>query len=134
MDRLRRQSLHRSCCLDGLTPAETRVLWLVDLLAAEGPDPSPSAIAKAAHLAPSALSQVLRSLEHKGLIARMRCQRDGRGVRVRLTDQGASSVGSIRARQDSYWSDLLAYLGPDDAEALARIMGRVVGFQERYRR
>lgn len=124
---------------DGLTRGESCVLMLVDDYAGregEGeasvraPGVRPGELARALRFTPSALSQVLKSLEAKGLIERRRAEGDSRAVEVMLTGAGARAVEQIHALRNEQWNLLFDYLGDEDVAHLMRIAERICAFRE----
>ena len=95
---------------EGITSAEMYTIMAVSRLEGEGRSVRSGDIAKCGHATPSAVSQILKSLEEKGLITRQRDKGDSRAVTVHLT------------------KGVLAYLGSEDAEHFVRIMERLADF------
>ena len=57
---------------EGVTPAEARAVHVVWLMSRQGEAARPGSVAAHMHTTPSALSQILKSLEEKGLLVRHR--------------------------------------------------------------
>ena len=73
---------------EGITSAEMYTIMAVSRLEGEGRSVRSGDIAKCGHATPSAVSQILKSLEEKGLITRQRDKGDSRAVTVHLTKDG----------------------------------------------
>ena len=99
-------------------PVTRRALEVLQHLAASGPL---TVGEQAAHLGlrRNSVSELLGRLEAKGLVARIRDERDGRRVLVWLTDAGqdvVSRVGQVLA--PDLIADVMATLSPDDRAAV----------------
>lgn len=88
------------------TLAETRVLYEI-ALAGRG---RPGAIAAALGLDPGYLSRILARLARDGLIVREKSPSDGRSVRLRLTESGATFFHEIDARSAAVIEGLVSGL------------------------
>ena len=75
---------------EGVTPAEARAVHVVWLMSRQGEAARPGSVAAHMHTTPSALSQILKSLEEKGLLVRHRTRDDFRAVALELTDAGSA--------------------------------------------
>ena len=75
---------------EGVTPAEARAVHVVWLMSRQGEAARPGSVAARMHTTPSALSQILKSLEEKGLLVRHRTRDDFRAVALELTDAGSA--------------------------------------------
>ena len=112
----------------GITPAEMYAIMAVSRLEGEGRKVRPGDIAKCGQATPSAVSQTLKSLEEKGLITRQRDKGDSRAVTVHLTKEGRAFSARGRELHEQMIDGVLAYLGPEDAEHLVRIVERLADF------
>lgn len=115
---------------DGITPNEARTLMLIGMYAANGESVRPGQIAERMRTTPSAISQTLKALEEKDLIERHRASGDFRTITLELTERGHAVTESARALRDQHMDDVLAYLGPEDAEHLVRILKKIIAFHE----
>lgn len=112
----------------GVTPAEMYAIMAVSRLESEGTKVRSGDIAKCGHATPSAVSQILKSLEEKGLITRQRDKGDSRAVTVHLTEDGRAFSARGRELHEQMIDEVLTYLGSEDAEHLVRIVERLADF------
>ena len=115
----------------GYTGAEVFILVFVDDSTSVGGAVRPGTIAHALHFTPSALSQVLKSLESKGCIERRRATDDNRAVEITLTEEGRRVVSEAHAMRNEQWNRLFDFLGDEDVAHLMRIARRICEFQDR---
>lgn len=113
---------------EGITSAEMYAIMAVSRLEGEGRNVRSGDIAKCGHATPSAVSQILKSLEEKGLITRQRDKGDSRAVTVHLTDDGRAFSARGREVHEQMIDGVLTYLGPEDAEHFVRIVERLADF------
>ena len=114
--------------LGDLTPAETEVMMALAHAARHKIEARPGRVARFIDSTPSALSQTLKSLEHKGYVARRRLGTDSRGVVLELTERGQCLAKEGEAAIDAHFRELFEYLGEDDAHTLLRVLGRMASF------
>ena len=76
----------------------------------------------------SRIAAVLGSLEKKGLILRRADARDKRRVLVELTQEGSAQCERRRQEALEHMTQMLAYLGKEDAAHFVRIMKRTHEF------
>lgn len=72
------------------------------------------------------LSNQLARLEQSGLVQRLNDPSDGRGVRVRLTDEGRELVDRIMPVQAGAEVDFIRMLSGEEREVLARLLSRIL--------
>lgn len=113
---------------EGVTPAEMYAIMAVSRLEGEGRKVRSGDIAKCGPATPSAVSQILKSLEEKGLITRQRDKGDSRAVTVHLTKDGRAFGARGRELHEQMIDGVLTYLGPEDAEHFVRIVERLADF------
>jgi DNA-binding MarR family transcriptional regulator len=70
-------------------------------------------------LAQPTTTQLVKRLEHDGLVTRERHADDGRVVLVDLTEAGAAAVADVRAQASAALGTCLAEMPDDQVEALA---------------
>lgn len=90
----------------------------------EEPSCSPGRLAQSLHLTSARIANILRSLEHKGLVERIHDSRDRRRVLVQLTGAGRDHVQEHRSAVVEAMASVLRELG-DDGPELVRIVGRI---------
>lgn len=116
---------------EGLTPNQARALHLLYVMesTAGGEGARPGSLAHHLAVSPSALSQVAKVLEERGLVTRGRGEGDFRAVSLRLTPAGAE-VG--RALDDAFIARmrrLVDYVGPELFAQMMDGVAKVVEFR-----
>jgi DNA-binding MarR family transcriptional regulator len=81
--------------------------------------------------APSTISTILKSLEDNGYIIREINEYNRREVFVKMTDKGRLRLESAKERHFKLVSDLIDYLGEDDARKLIEILEKTTCFFEK---
>lgn len=114
----------------GVTPSETRTMVAIDEMLRCNDETRPCRVAEVSHTTPSALSQMFKSLEEKGLIERHRTGSDYRGVTVSLTETGSELAKEGRRLHDEHMDQVMGYIGEQDMRHLVRILRKVVEFHE----
>lgn len=114
--------------VEGITPVEMRVIFVVLFSTEREEEVRPSLLSSSLGTTKSALSQVLRSLEEKGLISRRRSERDSRAVTVELTEKGRAAIERIHDECDREMAELVDYIGIDDLRYLKRTVDRIAEF------
>lgn len=98
----------------GITARQATLLWLVK----RSPGLSLAELAAEEGISPPALSGNVDRLEKAGLIERVRSSEDRRRVGLRLTDEGARVLRSIRARRTTWLVGRLRELEPAELAAV----------------
>ncbi len=99
----------------GVTARQATLLWLVK----RSPGLSLAELAAEEGISPPALSGHVDRLERAGLLERVRSNEDRRRVGLRLTEEGARLLRSIRARRTTWLTGRLRELGSDELAAIA---------------
>ena len=99
----------------GVTARQATLLWLVR----RSPGLSLAELAAEEGISPPALSGHVDRLERAGLLERVRSSDDRRRVGLRLTDEGARLMRSIRARRTTWLAERLRVLDDADLDAIA---------------
>lgn len=81
------------------------------------------------HVVPGRMTDILSSLEHKGLIERRRCEKDRRKVLVYITARGRRVARQKREAIAEEYSGLLQQLGREDTEELIRLLKIVLAYK-----
>ena len=115
---------------EGVTPAEERAIFAIGRAQEGGQVARPGLVAARMHATPSAVSQVLRSLEGKGLIVRGRAGGDFRAVSLQLTEEGNTLAEEAREAREEALSAMVAEVGPDEFAHFVGTLRRIVGFLE----
>lgn len=111
---------------DGLTPVPTAVLGRVSWNGAQ-PLTDP---ARSQGASQPGMTQLVRRMEHDGLVRRGRDPHDGRGVQVAVTDVGREVFGRVEAEYSAVLDALLNRLDEADREVIGAALpalGRLVG-------
>lgn len=121
--------------VEGLTPAEAKTLHMIFAAEQRGSDAGvrPGFVAGHLHVTPSALSQVLKTLEEKQLVERSRgCDDDFRAVMLRLTPRGAALARDIDARWEEQARGMVDYVGLEELRQMMATTRRIAAYwQER---
>lgn len=91
-------------------------------------------LADAASLSPAAVTQMLDTLEARGMVSRERSPHDRRVVLVRLTPLGRERLEERRRRFLGRWQEVMSDLPAEDLVAGRRVLERVTGLIETYAR
>jgi DNA-binding MarR family transcriptional regulator len=98
----------------GITARQATLLWLIK----RRPGLSLAELAAEEGISPPALSGHVDRLERAGLIERVRSSDDRRRVGLRLTDEGARLLRSIRARRTTWLTERLRVLSEAELAAI----------------
>lgn len=85
----------------------------------------PGDIADALSLVPGRMTDILKTLEKKGMIRREKDPEDGRRVLVRITPKGSRSVMERREQIREQYSGLYETLGLEDTVRLIELLKKV---------
>jgi DNA-binding MarR family transcriptional regulator len=129
--RLRRLN-GRQIPIAGLTHGEIMVLSHIRRKAAEEAcGMRVSEIGSFLKVAAPTITQQLNELETRGFVEKHSDPTDRRAVRIRLTPKGDAAVTAAWASFSASFRGLVAYLGEDDSNTLADLLGRAfLYFQE----
>lgn len=116
--------------LGDLTTGESSILVTIALAQRAADHVRPRRVAHMANTTPSALSQMLKSLEAKGYVVRKRLGADSRGVELELTEQGRALAKEGERMRDRYLKELFDFLGKKDVSDLIRVIRRMNVFFE----
>ncbi|MBN2873763.1 MAG: MarR family transcriptional regulator [Spirochaetales bacterium] len=108
-------------------PAEYHLMYR---LSQEQPDAGVRMVDLASWLGirPPSVSQLVNSLESRGLVERYADPEDRRAIRVRLSASGFSVTDSFRARAVDEAEAVIDFLGEQDGEKLVDLLLRVSNF------
>ncbi|MCI8770083.1 MAG: MarR family transcriptional regulator [Lachnospiraceae bacterium] len=79
------------------------------------------------HVVPGRMTDILNSLEKKGLIKRYRDEEDKRRVNVRITDAGKREVKEKRKYISKEYQGMFQILGEENTKELIRLLRIVLG-------
>ncbi len=107
--------------LESLRGENAVLTWLVR----QQEDVHPGDLAEKLSLVPGRMTDILKTLEKKGMIRRERDPEDRRRVLVRITPKGARSVMDRREQIRVQYSGLYEELGLDDTIKLIELLHKV---------
>lgn len=128
MRMIHREQFHPAWSPGNLSKPEMHTLMCVWIAYRHNKEARPSSLAKYSHVSPSAVSQTLKTLEEKGLVARVRSANDSRSVVIELTEEGRALIEEVQSIRSSYFDEMFEAIGVDDMQTLMRIMRRVLDF------
>jgi DNA-binding MarR family transcriptional regulator len=105
----------------GLTPSQ--VLVLQEVHAAH--DVTPSAVALALQLSQASITNISDRLEEVGLLARRKCERDKRQVRLTLTERGQRMLEEAPELMQNRLSACFEQLAPWEQAMVLSVLGRI---------
>ena len=107
--------------IESLRGENAVLTWLVR----QEEDVHPGDLAEKLSLVPGRMTDILKTLEKKGMIRRERDPEDRRRVLVRITPMGARSVTERREQIRVQYSGLYEALGLDDTVKLIELLHKV---------
>lgn len=128
MRMIHREQFHPTWTPGNLSKPEMHALMCVWIAHRHNKEARPSSLAKYSHVSPSAVSQTLKTLEEKALVARVRSANDSRSVVIELTEEGRALIEELQSIRSSYFDEMFEVIGVDDMQTLMRIMRRVLDF------
>ena len=103
-------------------------LFVLNYLATHEQQTHPNTISKEMSVSTARIAVLLNRLEEKGLITLTDDPEDNRQIIVHLTEKGAEKIAQCRKDTLNCMTEMLEYLGPDDARELLRIEKKIVQF------
>lgn len=89
----------------------------------------PGALCKLQHISTARMTAILNSLEKKGLISREIDAQDRRRILIHVSPQGQILSQDKETALVSGITDMFAYLGEEDTQAVLRIIERLVHYE-----
>ncbi|ASA26533.1 hypothetical protein B9T62_29875 [Paenibacillus donghaensis] len=126
---LRKAHWHHS--VEGHKPSELTLL--ICIAKRNAPDKEGlkvSEISRFLDLTPPTITQLINSLEAKGMVERQADPSDRRVVRIKLTEQGKVVTRQAKHHMDTTLNRLVEYLGEEESNMLAELLLRVHEFVE----
>lgn len=77
-------------------------------------------------------SNALHQLEQRELVHRVRDESDRRGVRVELTDLGATELHRVGEERERYLAEMIATLSEEDAQELDKLADIILKLADSY--
>ena len=130
IQRLRRIRPSQNMMPEGVTPSEVLALKIASHHVEEGRALRPGMLADRMRMTKPALSQLLRSLEGKGLIERQRDKQDSRAVLLKVTESGYAKLAEAEALRLEDTRRLVEYLGEEDMALLVALLEKVSTYME----
>lgn len=132
MSRLRRVSLRLARIRAGAFATAGLTSWEFDVLAAlrrsdEPHELSPAQLIQRTMISSAAMTNRITHLVESGYVERQSNPRDGRGVLVRLTDEGRVRVDAAMTELIRREALALSVLSPEDVDGLARVLRPLMG-------
>lgn len=132
MSRLRRVSIRLGRIRSGAFATAGLTSWEFDVLAAlrradEPHELSPAQLIQRTMIGSAAMTNRLTHLVQRGYVDRQANPRDGRGVLVRITEEGMVRVDAAMTELIRREARALAVLDPADVDALARMLRPLMG-------
>ena len=112
------RSIDRQTPTEGLTLSQMWVLGSVSRLGPIGM----TELADFEGINPTMLSRLVGKMADAGLLERVPDERDGRAVRVRITEQGRALQDRLRAERSRLFSERLGELPAEHAEQLLAVL------------
>ena len=110
-----------------LTGAQFGALGAIERLeCAQGVEISQRAVEKATHSSHPTMSEILKKLEKKGLIAMTKSESDGRRKHIVLTDRARELEGEIFGADEQVFTKLSRGLDTAQTEALGEILDTMI--------
>ena len=82
------------------------------------------------HVVPGRMTDILTSLEGKGLIRRVRGEQDRRHVNVCITEAGREQAVQMREMISREYEGMFQILGQEDTEELIRLLKIVLSYPD----
>lgn len=98
---------------------------LISILNSLGGQGSVSEITQYFDFSPARLSALVKTLEAKGLVKRVKNEKDKRGITIVLTSEGAMHYMKYREQAIANALSLVEYLGEDDVTDFIRIVRKI---------
>ncbi|NLJ30182.1 MAG: winged helix DNA-binding protein [Clostridiales bacterium] len=92
-----------------------------------------SDLSAATEMSKPAVSQMLNSLEDKGLVERIMTKSDRRVVYVRLTEKGRERLDATARQMNELLDRVVKELGPEDTEELTRLFIKLYQIMEKMK-
>lgn len=109
----------------GLTHDEVRILLELD---ASQESLRPGTLAKRLRLQPSAVSRILRRLEERGCIERLRVIDDARSVALHLTENGNAVANDVSTQLEAYFTGFSQCTGLASSDDLTSLLSSIVTY------
>ncbi|MGN0302220.1 MAG: MarR family winged helix-turn-helix transcriptional regulator [Anaerotardibacter sp.] len=113
-----------------ITPAECKVIIQIAINLRQFEEVHPSTIAHCTHITKSALSQLLKSLEAKGIITRSKSKYDSRAVAIHFTEKGQRIVEQVEKQKSEHTFKLVEYLGLEQMQFLNETISKILEFNK----
>ena len=121
---------------EGITRTEARAVHMIYVEAKHHDEACvrPGCVSDHLHITPSALSQILKTVEDKGLVERVRAKSgagDSRAVSLVLTPEGFALAREIDVRVMEQTRALVSYVGEENFRGAMRTAELVIEFYDK---
>jgi DNA-binding MarR family transcriptional regulator len=124
-----RKSMRPPRTVAGRTPGEVHTLMVIHHATAhsapEAPGLSVSEVSRVLHVTSPSITQMVNVLESDGLVVRCADPADRRAIRLRLTPSGLVVAKQAGREYHEMYRGLAEYLGEEQSDQLATLLGRV---------
>jgi DNA-binding MarR family transcriptional regulator len=112
-------------------PASFMLLARIRKTTKEGEDGARvSELAQATGITASGITQMVTTLEERGMVGRKMDPEDRRAVRVYLTEEGKRSIDQMMGSLDSVFSGLVEHLGQEKSRIFLEVLNDVIQYFE----
>lgn len=132
MVRIKRLNMF-SLFTDTLSQSEFMLLRLTQYLEREGTPPSTAMLGAQLGISKPAVSQMVNSLEDKGLVRRYMSKNDRRLSFIAVTEQGEGELQGIYQGMNRVGADVLARMGSDDLQTLLSLLDKLYQIISSYK-
>lgn len=130
ISRLKRSDVHAVGDMENdIRPSEEMFLIKIDMLSIKH-NVKINDLVNMSKFAPSTISTILKALEDKGYVTREVNKDNRREVFVKIKDSGKLKLEAAKKRHFDMVSDLISYLGEEDARKLIEILEKTTCFFE----
>lgn len=119
----------KSFQIPGYSKSETRFIFILSRgLKSKGPKIRVSDLGHMLRISKPSVTQMMQSLEGKGLIKRVQNPEDKRSMYVELTDVGAAVSEKMLDEFQASFEDMQEFLGEDDMKKLITLLEKLTDY------
>jgi DNA-binding MarR family transcriptional regulator len=124
--RLMRAQMQRSHESLGIGPSEGHLLHMI----AEVQSVSLKKLADSMHLTPGAITQLVDSLVHAGLVSRTPSEQDRRVIAVALTPEGTRKFAAMKRHKEEMFAKIIDELSDEELAAFVNVQRKMLKYLE----
>lgn len=128
IQRLMRSHMQESHASLGIGPSEGHLLHLI----AEAQSINLKDLASAMHLTPGAITQLVDSLVHSGLVTRTPGEQDRRVAVVAVTPAGTQTIAKMKHFKEKMFANILDDLSDSELAAYVRVQRKMLKYLEEH--